>query len=174
MSDSLRDQLIKAGFKPAARSKPGRKGKPVPGKGKGKGGSNGPNRSSRRRNDGGDISLAAAYAAKRKAEHRDHELHKAEKMRLDAERKRQNDQLQALLEGKSLNDSSAEIPRHFQDGGRITRIYVTEDQQQGLADGRLGIVKLRRRYWLVEASIAGRAAKIKPDAVIDLSSEAED
>lgn len=167
MTDSLRDQLIKAGFKPAPKPKPDHKGQPRKRKsGRGPG---------RRRRDGGDdISLAAAYAAKQKAERRDEELDKAEKARRDAERKRQNDELQVLLDGKALNDAQADIPRHFQDGERITRLYVTADQQQGLADGRLGIVKLRRRYWLVEAEIARRAATIKPDAVIDLSAEIED
>ena len=95
-------------------------------------------------------------------------------MRIDAERKRQNDELQKLLDGKSLNDPNAEIARHFQDGERITRIYVNAEQQAGLAQGRLGIVKLRRRYWLVQRDVAGQAAKIKPDAVIDLSKEAEE
>lgn len=167
MTDSLRDQLIKAGFKPAPKPKPKTGRKASAGKA-GRGGKQ------PRRGRGSDISLAAAYAAKEKASRKDQELRKAEKMRLDAERKRQNDQLQVLLDGKALNTSDADIPRHFQDGGRITRIYVTEEQQQGLAEGRLGIVKLRRRYWLVDQRIVEQAAGIKPDAVIDLSSEADD
>lgn len=166
MTDSLKDQLIKAGFKPD--SKPQSKPKPRSGSRK---------RGRRPGNGGGsaeEISLAAAYAAKEKTEQREEATRKAEKMRLDAERKRQNDRLQALLEGKTRNDPEAEIPRHFRDGDRITRIYVTPEQQEGLAEGALGIVKLRRRYWLVRDEVAREAAKIKPDAVMDLSDEQSD
>ncbi len=168
MTDSLKDQLLKAGFKPSPKPKP-----------------KNPQKSSRPRtrkrmrgpgktDAGGEISLAAAYAAKEKTEQREDAARKAEKMRLDAERKRQNDQLQALLDGKARNDPEAEIARHFRDGDRITRIYVTPEQQKGLATGELGIVKLRRRYWLVEDRVAKQAAQIKPDAVMDLSGERAD
>lgn len=168
MTDSLKDQLLKAGFKPAAKPKSKPKPRPRargrnPGRQPGKG-----------RGGPGEISLAAAYAAKEKSEQSEEAMRKAEKMRLDAERKKQNDQLKALLEGRTHNDPEAEIPRHFRDGDRITRIYVTPEQQDGLADGSLGIVKLRRRYWLVSEEVARRAAKIKPDAVVDLSSERAD
>lgn len=172
MTESLRDQLIKAGFKPKPKPKTGQKppGRARKRKAKGAGGKG----TGRGKGDGQGISLAAAYAAKEKSEQRDQELRKAEKMRLDAERRRQNDKLRELLDGKALNDPNAEIARHFQDGERITRIYVTPEQQQGLADGNLGIVKLRRRYWLVGSDIARQASAIKPDAVIDLSNEAGD
>lgn len=166
MTDSLKDQLIKAGFRPAPKPKPKAKARPKPRKRA---------RASRQGGPGGsEISLAAAYAAKEKTEQREEARRKAEKMRLDAERKRQNDELQALLKGKTHNDPEAEIPRHFRDGDRITRIYVTPEQQEGLARGSLGIVKLRRRYWLVAEQVARQAGRIKPDAVIDLSTEQAD
>lgn len=164
MTDSLKDQLIKAGFKASPKPKPKSRPRPKARKRGRKAAKEG----------GGEISLAAAYAAKEKTERGEEARRKAEKMRLDAERKRQNDALQALLDGKARNDPEAEIPRHFRDGDRITRIYVTPEQQQGLADGRLGIVKLRRRYWLVDDAVAREAAGIKPDAVMDLSGEQSD
>lgn len=164
MTDSLKDQLMKAGFKPASKPKP----KPRP---KARKRARHPGKGPRTQEE---ISLAAAYAAKEKTDQRENAARKAEKMRIDAQRKRQNDELQALLEGKTRNNPDAEIPRHFRDGDRITRIYVTPEQQAGLARGDLGIVKLRRRYWLVNASVARQAAKIKPDAVMDLSSECAD
>lgn len=169
MTDSLRDQLLKAGFKPAQKARPERKGPPK-GRKRGKKATGKP----RKRDGGGDISLAAAYAAKARDERKAEDVRKAEKMRLDAERKRQNDELQALLDGRTLNVPEADIPRHFQDGERITRIYVTGEQQEALAEGRLGIIKLRRRYLLAERDIVDKAATIKPDAVIDLSGETED
>ncbi len=172
MTDSLRDQLLKAGFKPAQKARPERKGPRKAPPGDRKRGKK-PAGKPRRGNGGGDISLAAAYAAKARDERRADDLRKAEKMRLDAERKRQNDELQALLDGRTLNDPEADIPRHFQDGERITRIYVTGEQQQALAEGRLGIIKLRRRYLLAERDLVDRAASIKADAVIDLSGETE-
>lgn len=165
MADSLREQLIKAGFKPSAKAapkKPRNRGGKAKGRRGGKRAANDPN-----------ISLEQAYAIREKQEQRADLERKRAKMREDAKRKAQNDKLQALLGDRACNDPEAEIPRHFRDGDRITRIYVTESQRDALAEGRLGIVKLRRRYLLVDAEIVAEAARIKADAVVDLSEEPE-
>jgi len=163
MADSLRDQLIKAGFKPSARPAP-KKPKHRDGKGRDK-------RGGKRAANDPNISLEKAYAIRDREEQRADQERKRAKMREDARRKAQNDQLQALLGDCARNDPDADLPRHFRDGDRITRLYVTEAQRDAIAEGRLGIVKLRRRYLLVDADIASEAARIKPDAVVDLSDE---
>lgn len=164
MSDSLRDQLIKAGLKPAAKPKSGKKkqrrrGGAKPGKGNGA--------------SDQSISLARAYALREKEEKRREAERKRAKQREDELRRRQNEQLDAFLKDKALNDPDAEIPRHFQDGDRITRIYVTEAQRDALAKRRLGIIKLRRRYLLVDTDTLAEARHIKPDCVVDLGNEAD-
>lgn len=165
MSNSLRDQLLKAGFRPTPKSKP-----PAPG---GK-------RANKRRkakpppqSPSGEISLSRAYAERDRQEQRLEAQRKREKQREDAIRRRQNEELEALLKDRTLNDPEAEIPRHFQDGGRITRIYVTEAQREELAQRTLGIVKLRRRYLLVTADTLAEAVGIKPDCAVNLANETE-
>lgn len=159
MSNSLREQLIKAGLRPAKKKKPARK------RGTGRAG---------KRGDGSrEMSLASAYAAREREERRREAQRKRDKQREDAIRQRQNRELEALLEGRTLNDPDAEIPRHFRDGERITRIYVTGAQRDLLAENRLGIVKLRRRYFLVDPETLEAATRVKPDCVVDLSGEAE-
>lgn len=165
MGDSLKDQLIKAGLKPgprpASRDKKVRR-KPKPAK-----------RAASRPADGGGISLARAYEAREKEEQRRELERKRAKQREDALRREQNAKLDELLQGRALNDPEAEIVRHFQDRDRITRLYVTERQRDALANGELGIVKLRRRYLLVDADTLAEAVRVKPDCAVDLGREVD-
>ena len=77
------------------------------------------------------------------------------------------------LEGKALNREDADIARHFEYGGKIKRIYVTEEQLKQLNAGQLGVVQDNGRYLLVDAEMlaqaeavfaAGVALKIDPNA----------
>jgi uncharacterized protein YaiL (DUF2058 family) len=201
MSDSLRDQLLGLGFKPApapekpSRPKPGRdasargaqphdarhrqkpqgkphhaqdrpkpQGKPHP-QHRAK-----PHGQTRTREE---IDLAKAYAIraqKEKDERIEAERQKQEAARLRREAKAK---LAALLKDRALNDPAAEIARHFEYGGKIKRIYVTEDQLKGLNAGELGVVQLDGRYLLVTAALLAEAEatfapavalKVDPDA----------
>ncbi|MGN7831297.1 DUF2058 domain-containing protein [Pseudoxanthomonas sp. 22568] len=190
MSDSLRDQLLGLGFKPAPKperkpqadqhpNKPqgrhpgkpgqankgkpgGRRGKPHPPAGQGKGGKR-----------EGDIDLAKAYAIraqKEKDERIETERQKQEEARLRREAKAR---LETLLKDQALNDPAAEIARHFPYGGKIKRIYVNEAQLKALNAGELGVVQLNGRYLLVSADVLAQAEatfapavalKVDPDA----------
>ena len=190
MSDSLRDQLLGLGFKPAPKperkpqagphpNKPqgrhpgkpgqahkgkpgGRPGKPHPAAGQGKGGKR-----------EGDIDLAKAYAIraqKEKDERIETERQKQEEARLRREAKAR---LESLLKDQALNDPAAEIARHFPYGGKIKRIYVNETQLKALNAGELGVVQLNGRYLLVTADVLAQAEaafapavalKVDPDA----------
>lgn len=190
MSDSLRDQLLGLGFKPAPKperkpqagphpNKPqgrhpgkpgqahkgkpgGRPGKPHPAAGQGKGGKR-----------EGDIDLAKAYAIRAQKEKDDRieaERQKQEEARLRREAKAR---LESLLKDQALNDPAAEIARHFPYGGKIKRIYVNETQLKALNAGELGVVQLNGRYLLVTADVLAQAEaafapavalKVDPDA----------
>ncbi|MGX5731151.1 DUF2058 domain-containing protein [Pseudoxanthomonas beigongshangi] len=192
MSDSLRDQLLGLGFKPAPKperkpqagkpgqpsnkpharhpGKPGAGGKGKPGgrphgpagQGQGKGGKR-----------EGDIDLAKAYAIraqKEKDERIEAERQKQEEARLRREAKAR---LETLLKDQALNDAGAEIARHFPYGGKIKRIYVNEAQLKALNAGELGVVQLNGRYLLVTADVLAQAEatfapsialKVDPDA----------
>lgn len=186
MSDSLRDQLLGLGFKPAP--KPARASNPQgrdDGKraardaaGSGKPGRGAPGKPGARKGGRGprsreDIDLAKAYAIR---------AQKEKDERIQAERERQEQarlrrearaKLEAFLQGRVLNDPEADVARHFPYGGKIKRIYVNAAQLRALNAGELGVVQLNGRYCLVTAAdlaqaeaifAASVALKVDPDA----------
>lgn len=188
MSDSLRNQLLGLGFKPAP--KPERKpeqrkphgNKPHAGKGghgtgkpahsqAGKPASS--NKSARPARPRGEFDLAKAYAMRaqnEKDERIEAERQKQEEARLRREAKAK---LEALLKDKALNHAEADIARHFPYGGKIKRIHVNAAQLKQLNAGELGVVQLNGRYLLVDAATLAEAEavyaqsialKIDPDA----------
>ncbi|MGE8220912.1 MAG: DUF2058 domain-containing protein [Stenotrophomonas acidaminiphila] len=186
MSDTLRDQLLGLGFKPAPKperkpdtrrdgrpqgrpaqagnkpaGKPGHAGKPAHGNKPAHGGPPGP----RKPRSQEDIDLAKAYAIraqKEKDERIEAERRKQEEARLRREAKARLDE---LIKDKGLNDPDADIARHFPYGGKIKRIYVTADQLKALNAGQLGVLQQNGRYLLVTAELLAEAEKIFAPAV---------
>nr|WP_298122110.1 DUF2058 family protein [uncultured Pseudoxanthomonas sp.] len=192
MTDSLRDQLLGLGFKPApkperkpdrrpdqrrdaqkptgkgaAHPKPGHGGKPRPPQ---SGGKPRPKRSQE------DIDLAKAYAIR--AQREKDERIEAERVRQEEARLRREARakLDAFLLDKGLNDAEADIARHFPYGGKIKRIYVNAAQLKALNAGELGVVQQNGRYLLVTAAVLAEAEaifapavalKVDPDAPAD-------
>ena len=189
MSDSLRDQLLGLGFKPAPKpeknpearpQKPG--GKPPhgkPGQDKGAHGKPAHARHSqgqpahakpmhakpgaqthKPRRDGGEMDLAKAYAIR--AQREKEERIEAERVKQEEARQRREAKakLAELLKDKGLNDPNAEIARHFPYGGKIKRIYVNDAQLKQLNAGELGVVQLDGRYLLVTAAVLGEAEAV--------------
>ncbi len=191
MSDSLRDQLLGLGFKPAPRPdkpahKPANSRKPqhnppqTPGQrpagarpqGAGKPGQdarpqgrNAQGQKPHRPRTREEIDLAKAYAirAQREKEERiEAERVKQEEARLRREAKAR---LAEFVKDKGLNDAAAEIARHFPYGGKIKRIYVNADQLKALNAGELGVLQLDGRYLLVTAAVLAEAEGIFAPAV---------
>lgn len=179
MTDSLRDQLMGLGFKqsspekkPASKHVQGKR--PAPHK-------RGPKKPSGKpaaeaANSGG-FDLARAYAARNAQEQRE----RAEAERLAQEQARLKREARAklteYLAGKVLNDEKADIARHFEYGGKIKRIYVTEAQLKALNAGELGVVQQSGRYLLVTADTLLEAERIFAQAValkVDPNAPAQD
>ena len=181
MSDSLRDQLLGLGFKPAPKPerKPERKPDPRPaGRHAGKpphakpshakpaharpAAGQGKPRPQRTREE---IDLAKAYAIRAQKE-KDERI-EAERLKQEEARKRREAkaQLAVLLKDKALNDPAAEFVRHFEYGGKIKRVYVTEVQLKALNAGELGVVQMDGRYQLVDAALLAQAEAIFAPAV---------
>jgi uncharacterized protein YaiL (DUF2058 family) len=180
MSDSLRDQLLGLGFKPAPKPdprkpdprklgpKPGKAGQ-VPGHAQGRPG-RGPraNQAARapkppRARQEMDLGKAFALRAlQEKQERIEAERLKQEQARL---RREARARLAELLQGKALNDPAADIARHFEYGGKIKRVHVTADQLKALNAGALGVVQLDGRYLLVDAASLAIAQDVFPAAV---------
>ena len=172
MSDSLRDQLLGLGFKPAPKPAP----KPNDGRdrsGAARGGHrNEPSRhgkshaappasaaAPKRRNE---MDLAKAYAIRAQKE-KDERIAAERERQAEAQRKREGKlKLAELLKTATLNDAKAEVARHFEYGGKIRRIYVTEEQLKALNGGQLGVVQQAGRYHLVSAEHAQAANEILP------------
>lgn len=188
MSDSLRDQLLGLGFKPApapekpARPKPDRgapkgdarpqeRGRPQDARGKRKPPGSRPNPQQQRAKPQGqgrsreDIDLAKAYAIR--AQREKDERIEAERQKQEAARQRREAKakLTELLKDKALNDPQADIARHFEYGGKIKRVYVNESQLKALNAGELGVVQLDGRYLLVSAALLAEAEAIFAQAV---------
>jgi uncharacterized protein YaiL (DUF2058 family) len=152
MSDSLRDQLLKAGFAPPPktepRPKPARPPQGRPGTQQRPHKSGAPRQQQKPRPQG-DIDLAKAYALRDRNEREQHEREQRLAEQRARERKEPRQKLCELLNDKALNDAAAEIPRHFPHANKIRRIYVTAAQLPLLNGGELAVVQLAGRYLLV-------------------------
>lgn len=149
VSESLRDQLLKAGFKPATKPKSKRPHKPAAGN----------------PHDNGEPDLARAFALRAKAERAEREA--AERMAREqaAAKKERKRKLQQLLDGKTLNRADAEQPRNFEYAGKIRRVHVSGEQLAQLNAGELGVVMHGGRALLVTRETALQAQAIAPEAL---------
>lgn len=194
MSDSLRDQLLGLGFKPApkpekpnvpakprhdgarpAGGKPAHAGKPgghqkpgghhKPGdRPGGKPDGRGP-RPQRKPRTQEEIDLAKAYAIR--AQREKEERIEAERVKQEEARLRREAKAKVaeLVKDKGLNDPAADVARHFSYGNKIKRVYVNEAQLRQLNAGELGVIQLDGRYLLVTAALLAEAEAIFPAAV---------
>ena len=182
--DTLRDQLLGLGFKPAPKperkpdthrdgrpqgkpgqgrphagnNKPGQAGKPAHAHGK-------PQQGPRKPRSQEDIDLAKAYAIRAQKE-KDERI-EAERLKQEDARKRREAKakLAGLIAGKGLNAADADHVRHFEYGGKIKRIHVTADQLRALNAGELGVLQQDGRYLLVTAALLAEAEAIFAPAV---------
>ncbi len=169
MSDSLRDQLLKAGFKPAPKTE----AKPQSGR---------PQRQENRKPAAHDkastrsnqpvarnkdeIDLAKAYALRSKDERETRAREQREAEARAREKRERKQKLMSLLNGAGLNAAEAEIPRHFPHHNKIRRIYVTTEQLAKLNGGELAVVQLAGRYLLVTREVALQAQAIDAETLV--------
>jgi uncharacterized protein YaiL (DUF2058 family) len=182
MSDSLRDQLLGLGFKPAPKPERPQGKKPVSTQGRqpqGKpnarrdeaaprgpqqrpGHKPGPRPGPRGREE---MDLAKAYALRAQREKDERIAAEAAKQEEARKRREARAKLAELVKDKALNAADADIARHFPYGGKIKRIYVTADQLRALNAGELGVLQMDGRYLLVPADLVAQAEAIFPPAI---------
>jgi len=163
MSESLRDQLLKAGFKPSPPVKQNKavRQKPEPHKARAP----------------AEPDLAHAFALRTKVERAEREAAEREAREKAAARKERKRRLQALLSGKVLNRDDAEQVRNFEFAGKIRRLYVTKEQLAQVNVGELGVVMHGGHALLVTREVALAAQAIAPEAIallLDPNAPAED
>ena len=151
MSESLRDQLLKAGFKSSPQPKPHKHARP--------------GTEARKPHAPAEPDLAHAFAMRAKADRAEREAAEREAREKAAARKERKRKLQALLEGKALNKTDADQPRNFEFAGKIRRVYVTADQLQQLNRGELGVVMHGGRATVVTRDVALQAQAAAPEVV---------
>lgn len=162
MSESLRDQLLKSGL---VKRKPAAAAPSAARKGRGKPDARKPGKSKpSKRSD--DVDLARAYALRARDEQRERAQAQRDAERRAREKKEQKQKLVALLSGKPLNDTEADVARHFPHRDKIRRIYCTKEQLARLNRGELGVVQLAGRYLLVTREVAQQAAAIQAQALV--------
>lgn len=182
MADSLRDQLLKSGLvqklKAEAKPEPPR----APGKPANRPGDNraGDNRSSGKRapsqapragqpapvRTGGEPDLAKAYALRARSEREERERVQREAEQKAREKRERKEQVARLLDGKALNAADAEHARHFEHGGKIRRVYCTQDQLAALNRGELAVVQQNGRYLLVSVELAQQVKAVSAEALV--------
>jgi uncharacterized protein YaiL (DUF2058 family) len=170
MADSLRDQLLSLGLaKPRPAADAGRR--PVRPKPQGKASADGKSGSR------AEMDLARAYALRAQKEKEERQAAEREAQARARERRERKARLGALLEGRALNDPTAEVRRHFEHKGRIRHLHVTAEQLKRLNAGELAIVLHAGRYLLVERALAEQARAISDETLVllvDPGAAAED
>ncbi|HEX6612883.1 MAG TPA: DUF2058 family protein [Rhodanobacteraceae bacterium] len=162
MSDSLREQLLKAGFAPIRADKPR---KPDAHK-SGRRGDQSPAAHAPKKKSSNDFDLARAYAIRAQAEKAEREQAEREAQRQAQERRERKRRLHELLNGSAQAiPADAEHVRHFEHSGKIRRIHVSADQLAAVNKGELGVVVQGGRFILVARDIALKAGEIAPDAI---------
>lgn len=162
MSDSLRDQLLKAGLAPKRADKPRKPDAHKPVSHAGRPGAAHP----QKKKSESDFDLARAYAIRAQAEKAERLRAEREAQRQAQERRERKRRLHELLSGNAIAiPADVEHVRHFEHAGKIRRIHVDADQLAGLNKGDLGVVVQGGRFILATREVALQAREIAPDAI---------
>lgn len=169
MSESLRDQLLKAGFvakpqnKPQPQKRPQQAQRPQQ---RSQQQQQRPPQSQQRPRRDGEIDLAKAYALRDRNEREERARAQREAEQRAREKKERKQKLADLLNGKALNAADADIPRHFPHANKIRRIYVTAEQLPRLNGGELAVAQFSGRYLLVTRETGLAAQAVDADALV--------
>ncbi len=179
MANSLRDQLLQAGLitaeqaekasqpKPKQNIKPKNKahGKPQAKPAK-------PNKNKENpppRKEPSD--LAQFYDARAQAERDERQQEEQRKREIAARRKKTREQIATLVSENLRNVDDAEIRYNFVVGDNIKYLYVTEQQQQALADGILAITFQAGKRCLIPIEVARQIMELDPDKIMVINTQ---
>lgn len=71
-----------------------------------------------------------------------------------------------MLRERMQNEESADLIFNFVENNHIRHIYVTEGQREDLTKGRLAVVALGERHYLVSSEIADKAQTFVPELFV--------
>jgi len=147
MSDSLREQMLKAGFKET----PSNKKKKTQGKAKRNKRTSGANKQSGSTPTATPSSMELANIAKREAA---------------ATRKRVKAEIKAIIEAEKIEQTAGETPHSYLVGKRIKQMFVSEPIQKQLVEGVLVITRLNGSTYLIPTETGVRIKALNPDWVV--------
>lgn len=110
--------------------------------------------------------LAQFYKERATVERKDKQEALRKKQEAARIKKETNKKINKLISDNLLNDESAEIRYNFVVGTTIKYLYVTEEQQQKLADGKLAITFLGGKRSIIPFDIAQDILKLNPDKIV--------
>jgi hypothetical protein len=157
MSDSLRDQLLKAGLTTEQDVKRVQTEKSLNNRKR-------KHTKKSQRSGPSEAELHARHEAERKRE-RDRELNQQR----DAENRRKANEKAArelVIKSEIAHGKDGDVAFHFERDGRIKHIYVSPDQQKQLAEGTLAIARTRGHYRLVPKEVAERVKPMAPFLIV--------
>lgn len=152
MTNSLQDQLLKAGLVTEDQLRDANKPKPVKKAAKGRGGKKkkSPARQVRKNETRQDTAAAQQKPARKKQDTASGKRIVTGKPS-EALRKAQRIQIDDLIKRHKQNNPKAEDTYHFVVGKKVKHIYVTPEQAAALAERRLAITELDATFWLIPA-----------------------
>lgn len=112
-----------------------------------------------------EIDLAKAYAIRAQKEKQERIAAEQAKQEAARVRREARAKFDALIDGKAVNVADAEHPRHFEYGGKIKRVYCTEEQIRQLNAGELWVAQQKGRYLLVPIALLAEAKAVFPDGI---------
>ena len=157
MGNSLRDQLLKAGLVSEQQIKQTQSKK----------------RKQKRAIDP-DEQARQREAARAAAEKKRHDLELNRQRDEEARRKAEVVALWQLVRDNRIARDHGDLAYNFSDGKTLKRLYVNSEQQRGLVEGRLAIVRQDAFYELVPVAIAERLASHDPALVLVHNQPADD
>ena len=152
MSNSLHDQLMKAGLVDKKKAQAAKKSKHKQRSQKGP----------KTATEADEAKLRAQKAREEKAE-RDRELNRQRQD--EADRKAVQAQIRQLIKLNSLKNRDGEVAYNFTDQRKIKRIYITEELVNQLSRGQLAIASLEDRYELIPTQVADKI-RLRDDSAI--------
>lgn len=166
MSDSLREQMLKAGFKESANDK--RSGKTQKHKSAQQKSGAARKKHQNPKHQTGPSTLERQNIEKRKAE-----------VAQAAERKRVKAEIKGLIVADKIDDVKGEIAHSYVIGKRIKQMFVNETARKELLAGNWVITRLNGATFIIPASTGIKVRALNPDWVVvtptdDNSSEDDD
>jgi uncharacterized protein YaiL (DUF2058 family) len=106
----------------------------------------------------------AVSRAQAEKEARDRELNRQKHIKEAAKARKLL--LKQYVEKSRLNDPTAEEPYNFVHDGSIKRLHVNQKQRDLLSAGKLAIVRVAERYYLVTTDVSRKVVDMAPDTFV--------